>query len=86
MISELGPMVRVGTMSVAVGFGDVVKVVSVGHEHFDKSTDGSLGLGLGLTLGMGPDLQVMGIASRRKKGMGSSSGKAGGGGGGGGGT
>ncbi|KAL2151822.1 hypothetical protein VTH82DRAFT_5006 [Thermothelomyces myriococcoides] len=36
MISELGPMTRLGTMSVAVGFGDVIKVLSVGHEHFGR--------------------------------------------------
>ncbi|KAK0615983.1 sterol-sensing domain of SREBP cleavage-activation-domain-containing protein [Bombardia bombarda] len=36
MISQLGPMVKLGTASVAVGFGNVVKVVSVGHEHFDR--------------------------------------------------
>ncbi|KAL2023936.1 hypothetical protein VTK56DRAFT_713 [Thermocarpiscus australiensis] len=40
LISELGPMVRLGTMSVAVGFGNVVKVVSVGHERFDGVSDG----------------------------------------------
>ncbi|KAK4238892.1 sterol regulatory element-binding protein cleavage-activating protein [Achaetomium macrosporum] len=81
MISELGPMVRLGTMSVAVGFGDVVKVVSVGHEHFDKSLEGSLGLGLGLGLGIGPELQVMGVGSRRKKVSGASMGRVAGGGG-----
>lgn len=67
MIAELGPMVRVGTMSVALGFGDVVKVVSVGHEHFDRSLDGSLGLGLGLG---GESLilqQTINLSSRRKK-------------------
>ncbi|KAK4226899.1 sterol regulatory element-binding protein cleavage-activating protein [Podospora fimiseda] len=36
MISELGPMVKLGMMSVAVGFGNVVKVISAGHEYFDK--------------------------------------------------
>lgn len=35
-VSELGPMVRLGTASVAVGLGNVIKVISVGHEHFDK--------------------------------------------------
>ncbi|EAQ90619.1 hypothetical protein CHGG_02554 [Chaetomium globosum CBS 148.51] len=42
MISELGPMTRLGTMSVAVGLGDVVKVVSAGHEYFDHGRVGSL--------------------------------------------
>ncbi|KAK1783612.1 sterol-sensing domain of SREBP cleavage-activation-domain-containing protein [Copromyces sp. CBS 386.78] len=36
LVSELGPMVRLGTASVAVGLGNVIKVISVGHEHFDK--------------------------------------------------
>ncbi|KAK1754810.1 sterol-sensing domain of SREBP cleavage-activation-domain-containing protein [Echria macrotheca] len=35
MISKLGPMVKLGAMSVAVGFGNVIKLISVGHEHFD---------------------------------------------------
>jgi len=39
MISELGPMAKFGTTSVAVGFGNVVKVISVGHEHFDNTQD-----------------------------------------------
>ncbi|KAG7288830.1 hypothetical protein NEMBOFW57_005189 [Staphylotrichum longicolle] len=68
MISELGPMTRLGTMSVAVGFGDVVKVVSVGHEYFDDTAqNGSLGMGLGLGLEALQLQQVMGVASRRKK-------------------
>lgn len=36
MISELGPLVKLGTSSVAVGFGNVIKIISVGHEHFDR--------------------------------------------------
>jgi len=76
MISELGPMTRLGTMSVAVGFGDVVKVVSVGHEYFDDAgRNGPLGMGLGLGL---EGLQLQQVPSRRKKG----SGQAGRGGGG----
>lgn len=35
MISELGPLVKLGTSSVAVGFGNVVKIISVGLEYFD---------------------------------------------------
>lgn len=68
MISEPGPIVRLGTMSVAVGLGDVVKVVSVGHEYFDGEwgRGGSLGMGMGMGMGMeGLQLQVVG--SRRKK-------------------
>ena len=57
MIAEVGPMVRLGTGSVAVGFGDVVKVVSVGHEFFD---DAGLGAAVGLEV----------VGSRRKKGSG----------------
>jgi len=36
VISELGPMVQVGTASVVVGFGDILKLVTVGHERFEK--------------------------------------------------
>ncbi len=36
MISELGPMVQFGAGSVAVGFGNVIKIISAGHEHFDS--------------------------------------------------
>ena len=39
MISELGPLVKLGTSSVAVGFGNVVKIITVGHEHFDQPKD-----------------------------------------------
>jgi hypothetical protein len=52
MISEVGPMVKLSATSVAVGFGTVVKVISVGHEHFDKALDdiGQLGAGALLNL------------------------------------
>lgn len=59
MISELGPMVKLGTMSVAVGFGNEVKIISAGHEYFDKAMPVN-GLGLGMA----------GVTSRRKKGAG----------------
>ena len=39
MISQLGPMVKLGVMSVAVGVGNIIKLVSVGHEYFDKDRD-----------------------------------------------
>ncbi|KAF3770711.1 hypothetical protein M406DRAFT_344300 [Cryphonectria parasitica EP155] len=42
MISELGPMVKIGHGSVAVGFGNVVKVITVGHEWFDSTGDEGL--------------------------------------------
>ncbi|KAK4034884.1 sterol regulatory element-binding protein cleavage-activating protein [Parachaetomium inaequale] len=85
MISELGPMTRLGAMSVAVGLGDVVKVVSAGHEYFDRGRDGSLGMG-GFGSGEGMQLQfqlqqVMGVGTRRKKGSGGGPGRASAGGG-----
>ncbi|KAK4449133.1 sterol-sensing domain of SREBP cleavage-activation-domain-containing protein [Podospora aff. communis PSN243] len=58
LICKPGPMVRLGTMSVAVGFGNLVKVISVGHEHFDKAQD---------RMGAGGDLRNM-IVRRRKTG------------------
>lgn len=39
MISELGPMVKVGYGSAAVGFGNVVKIITLGHEWFDEHVD-----------------------------------------------
>ncbi len=50
LISELGPMVKVGTSSVAVGFGNVVKVISIGHGRFGSPSemlepDGSINVG-----------------------------------------
>ncbi|OIW29811.1 hypothetical protein CONLIGDRAFT_345878 [Coniochaeta ligniaria NRRL 30616] len=39
IISSLGPVVKVGGSSAAVGFGDAVKVITVGHERFDNPTD-----------------------------------------------
>ncbi|KAK0670498.1 putative sterol regulatory element-binding protein [Cercophora samala] len=58
MISEVGPMVKCGNMSVAVALGNVVKVVSVGHEHFDVMADG---------FGMGGGEPKLNLASRRRK-------------------
>lgn len=42
MISELGPVTKVGHGSVAVGFGNVVKIITVGHEWFDAAEDEGL--------------------------------------------
>lgn len=36
IISDLGPIAKVGYGSIAVGFGNVVKVITVGHEWFDR--------------------------------------------------
>ena len=33
-VSGLGPMINVGTSSVAVALGNVVKIISVGHARF----------------------------------------------------
>ncbi|KAL1869688.1 hypothetical protein VTK73DRAFT_3062 [Phialemonium thermophilum] len=55
MVTAVGPMVRVGTGTVAVGMGDIVKVISVGHEHFDGPADR-------LTVE-----NLMNLASRRRK-------------------
>lgn len=57
MISELGPMTRLGSLSLAVGFGDVVKVISVGNEYFDHEPPG---------LGLHTD-SLISLGSRRKK-------------------
>lgn len=39
IISSLGPIVKVGGSSVAIGCGDTIKVITVGHERFDNPTD-----------------------------------------------
>lgn len=39
IISSLGPIVSVGGSSAAIGFGDTIKVITVGHERFDNPTD-----------------------------------------------
>jgi len=35
LVSSCGPMIRVGQRSIAVGMGNVVKVITVGHEKFN---------------------------------------------------
>ncbi|OLN84446.1 Sterol regulatory element-binding protein cleavage-activating protein [Colletotrichum chlorophyti] len=55
IISALGPMVKVGTASVAVGFGNIIKLITVGHQHFeDLAADGETG-------------ETLHIGSRRRK-------------------
>lgn len=39
LVSELGPMKRVGKGTIAVALGNVVKVITVGHGRFDDSQD-----------------------------------------------
>lgn len=54
-INELGPMVKVGQGSVAVGFGNIIKVLTVGHEWYDNMDEESLQ----------PDAAL--LASRRRR-------------------
>lgn len=42
IISKLGPMTKVGYGSVAVGFGNVLKIITVGHEWFDAAGEEGL--------------------------------------------
>ncbi|KAI3392884.1 hypothetical protein diail_5017 [Diaporthe ilicicola] len=39
IISTLGPMIKVGYSSAAVGFGNVVKIITIGHERFDNADE-----------------------------------------------
>jgi hypothetical protein len=55
MISKLGPIVKVGASSAAVGFGDMIKVITVGHERFSSSADR-----------LGPE-DLMNLTNRRRK-------------------
>lgn len=45
IISELGPIAKVGYGSIAVGFGNVVKIITVGHEWFDRIEQQGLKMG-----------------------------------------
>lgn len=55
MISKLGPIVKVGAGSAAVGFGDIIKVITVGHERFGSTADR-----------LGPE-DLMNLTNRRRK-------------------
>ncbi|KPM41664.1 hypothetical protein AK830_g4924 [Neonectria ditissima] len=55
IVSELGPMIKVGQRSLAFGFGNVVKLLTVGgHERFETSTEES-------------DREYLKVGSRRRK-------------------
>lgn len=56
MVSGLGPMVQVGTSSVVVGFGNILKLITFGHERFE--------LGRVSTRGQ----EVLNFSSRRRRG------------------
>jgi len=60
IISRLGPMVKVGTSSVAVGFGNLVKLISVGLERYRPADAGA----------MEKDMIHLSSARRRKGGAG----------------
>ncbi|ROT43150.1 hypothetical protein SODALDRAFT_32012 [Sodiomyces alkalinus F11] len=55
MVSGLGPMVQAGTSSVVVGFGNILKLITVGHERFE----------LGRTSARGEE--VLNLGSRRRR-------------------
>jgi len=55
-ISKPGPIVRLGTRSVAVGFGNLVKVIALGHERFEQHSGFD-----------GRDLALDGLSTRKRK-------------------
>jgi hypothetical protein len=55
-VAQIGPITRVGRRSVAVGFGNVIKIITVGHERFETVEDGGENV-------------VNAIAGRRRKGQ-----------------
>ncbi|PBP15893.1 sterol regulatory element-binding protein cleavage-activating protein [Diplocarpon rosae] len=59
LVSGLGPMCKMGRRTLVVGLGNVVKVISVGHEMFDGESSEGDDHGLGSLVGM--------AASRRKR-------------------
>ncbi|RYP48066.1 hypothetical protein DL768_005988 [Monosporascus sp. mg162] len=56
-VTNLGPMERLGRSSVAIGFSNVIKVVVVGQERFERGDDAQLGDG------------VPAVSNRRRKGQ-----------------
>jgi hypothetical protein len=48
LISELGPMKKVGKRSLAVVLGNIVKVITVGHENFDGESSNDDGAFVGM--------------------------------------
>lgn len=42
LVSKVGPVCRVGQRSVAVGFGNTVKVLLVGNERYEDDDDDDL--------------------------------------------
>lgn len=60
LISSLGPLQKMGKRSLAVALGNIIKIITVGHEHFDaaeSSNDDTAFVG-------------MATASRRRRGVG----------------
>ncbi len=55
-VTSLGPMVRIGRCSIAVGFSNVIKVIVVGQERFEPLDDSQLGDG------------IPAVSNRRRKG------------------
>ena len=58
LVGSLGPLQKVGNRSIAVGLGNVIKVITVGHEKFDgeSSNDDQAFVGM-----------VAAAASRRRR-------------------
>ena len=55
-VTTLGPVARIGRSSLAVGFSNVIKVIMVGQERFERVDE--------------PDAGVPIVGSRRRKGQG----------------
>jgi hypothetical protein len=39
MVTQLGPLVKVGTASLAIGFGNIIKLITIGHERYNAKSD-----------------------------------------------
>lgn len=59
LVTSLGPMTRIGRRSIGVVLGNVIKVITVGHERFDTGDENSL-----------EDVSSIALASRRRRAVG----------------
>lgn len=65
LVNSLGPLQKIGNRSIAVGLGNVIKVITVGHEKFDSESSNDDQAFVGMAAATASRRRKPGVGSRK---------------------
>ena len=67
LVNNLGPLQKIGSRSIAVGLGNVIKVITVGHEKFDGESSNDDQAFVGMVAATASRRRRLGVGSRKSQ-------------------